>query len=54
MFFGLGGGELILVAVLALIFIGPERLPGLAKSAGKIVRQVRDAVDDIKKDFHND
>ena len=33
--FGLGGGELLLVAFIALIFIGPKKLPELAKGLGK-------------------
>jgi TatA/E family protein of Tat protein translocase len=35
--------ELILVLVLALIFFGPEKLPELAASAGKFVRELREA-----------
>ena len=46
--FGLGSGELLIVLALALIFIGPEKLPSLATKLGKIVRQIRQAVDEIK------
>lgn len=51
--FGLGAGELILVLVLALIFIGPEKLPEMATKLGKFVRQIRHALDDIKDDFRD-
>ena len=51
--FGLGTGELIVVLALALIFIGPEKLPGLATSLGKLARQLRQAVDEVKKDLKN-
>ena len=49
--FGLGTGELLVVALLALIFIGPERLPDLATRLGKVVRQVRHAINEMKEDF---
>ena len=37
--------ELIVVLVLALIFFGPEKLPEVAASAGKFVRELRQAFD---------
>lgn len=49
--FGLGTGELLIVLALALIFIGPEKLPEIATKLGKFVRQVRNAVDDIKSEM---
>lgn len=52
--FGLGTGELLVVLALALIFVGPERLPDLATKLGKVVRQFRRAVDDIKDDLKHD
>jgi Tat protein translocase TatB subunit len=52
--FGLGGGEIVVVLILALIFLGPKRLPEIATRLGKFVRQVQRAVDDIKDDLKND
>ncbi|QQR79872.1 MAG: twin-arginine translocase TatA/TatE family subunit [Deltaproteobacteria bacterium] len=49
--FGLGSGELLVVAIIALIFIGPEKLPGFATTIGKFVRQLKNAVDEIKTDL---
>ena len=49
--FGLGSGELIVVLILAVIFIGPERLPGVAHAIGKFVRQIQRSVEDIKEDI---
>ncbi len=49
--FGLGTTELLVVLALALIFLGPEKLPGLANKLGRFVRQARRALDDIKSDF---
>lgn len=41
MFFDIGGGELIGLAVLALILVGPERLPKLASEAAALVRRIQ-------------
>jgi sec-independent protein translocase protein TatB len=40
-FFGLGIFELVVVGVLALIFIGPEKLPGVIKDVMGFYRQIR-------------
>ena len=49
--FGLGSAELLVVVALALIFIGPEKLPQIATKFGKAVRKIRDAVNEIKADL---
>lgn len=41
MFFDVGAGELIGLAILALILVGPDRLPNLAIEAAKIIRKVK-------------
>jgi sec-independent protein translocase protein TatB len=46
--FGISGFELVIVLLLALILLGPERLPDAAKTFGKAMRQVRQATDDLK------
>jgi sec-independent protein translocase protein TatB len=40
-FFGVGLPEVIVILVLALIVLGPERLPEFAAQLGRLVRQVR-------------
>ena len=45
--FGLGATEVIVILVLALIFIGPKKLPELAKGLGKGLREFQKAKDDI-------
>tara|TARA_R110002072_G_scaffold64203_5_gene159739 strand:+ start:76564 stop:76857 length:294 start_codon:yes stop_codon:yes gene_type:complete len=45
--FGLGAGELFIILVFALIFIGPKKLPELAKSLGKGIREFQRAKDDL-------
>ncbi len=41
--FGLGFGELVLIFLIALVFIGPKKLPELAKGLGKGIRDFQNA-----------
>lgn len=41
--FGLGGWEIAVLGLAALIFFGPQKLPQLMRQAGKIMREVRKA-----------
>jgi sec-independent protein translocase protein TatB len=46
--FGLGFGEIVIIAIVALLVLGPDRLPDAAKTIGKTLRDLRKATDDIK------
>jgi Tat protein translocase TatB subunit len=46
--FGIGMPELIVIFVIALIFIGPKKLPDLARALGKGMAEFRKATSDIK------
>lgn len=41
MFFDMGAGELLGLAILAMILVGPERLPKVAVEAAKILKKLR-------------
>lgn len=40
--FNIGPFELVVLAIVALIVLGPERLPGLARDAARLLRNLRD------------
>ena len=39
--FGIGFGELVVIAFLAVLVFGPDKLPELARQAGRIARELR-------------
>jgi sec-independent protein translocase protein TatB len=47
--FGIGFGEMLIIAVVLLIAVGPKQLPGLMKTVGKGMRDVRRAADDLRR-----
>lgn len=44
--------EMLVIAVIALIFIGPDQLPEVARTLGRFLNDVRRSTDDLKRDFH--
>lgn len=46
--FGLSFGEILIIAVIALLLLGPDRLPEAAKTFGKGLREIRRATEDLK------
>ena len=48
--FGIGFNELLLIAVLALVVLGPERLPGVARIVGAMARRARSVWADVQAD----
>ena len=52
--FGLGFGEILIILVLALILLGPTRLPDAAKQLGKTLREFKKATDDLKGQFEDE
>ncbi len=49
--FGIGFQELIIIAVIALLIVGPKKLPDLAKTLGKGFSEFRKATDGITDDI---
>ena len=50
--FGIGIPELIIILVIALIVVGPKKLPDIAKAIGRGLSEFRKASDEVK-DFVN-
>ncbi len=49
--FGLGVWEIAVILVVALLVLGPEKLPDAAKTLGKALRDFRNAGDSIKREM---
>ena len=49
--FGIGLPEMILIMALALIVVGPDKLPDLARSVAKGVLELKKTVAALKEDF---
>lgn len=53
MFGGVGGSEVLLVVLLVLVLFGSKRMPELARGLGKIMREIRKATNQIKREIEN-
>jgi len=51
--FGIGTGELLLLLVVALIVLGPERMPKLARDLGRAMAEFRKTSDELRSEFLN-
>ncbi len=47
----IGPAEVLVIALIALIVVGPEQLPGVLRKIGKGAGQLRSMADGLKKDF---
>ena len=52
--FGIGMPELLLILAIALIVIGPKKLPDLAKSLGRTLREFKKATNEFKETIQID
>lgn len=51
MFGGIGGSEVLLVAVLVLVLFGSKRMPEFARGMGKALRELRKAAAQIRQEI---
>jgi TatA/E family protein of Tat protein translocase len=54
MFGSLGGPELLVIFVIALIVFGPRKLPEIGKSLGKMIAEFRKASNDLKRTIEDE
>ena len=52
--FDVGFSELIVIAIVALVVIGPERLPKVARTAGLLLGRLQRYVNDVKADINRE
>jgi len=48
---GIGMQEIIIILIVALIVIGPKKLPDLARALGRAMAEFRRAADDLKENL---
>lgn len=51
--FGIGLPELLVILVIALIVLGPEKMPQLARDVGRTVGDLRRTSDELREEFLN-
>jgi sec-independent protein translocase protein TatA len=49
--FGIGGGELIFIIMIALMLFGADKIPDIARTLGKAMAQLKNATNDIKSEI---
>ncbi len=49
--FGIGGGEIVFIILIALMLFGSENIPNIARTLGKGIAQIKNATDDIKSEI---
>ena len=52
--FGVGLPEMVVIAVVAILIFGPDRLPEFARQAGRMVRQVRQFAQSARDDIRSE
>lgn len=52
LFFDLGSGEIMLIVLAIFLIFGPDKIPGLARSMGKFINEIKHATEDIKKEIN--
>ena len=50
--FDIGFSELVVIGLVALVVIGPERLPRVARTVGHLLGRLQRYVSDVKADIH--
>jgi len=52
--FDMGFTEMMLIGIVALVVIGPERLPGVARTAGKYFSRLRNFMTNVRADVESE
>jgi sec-independent protein translocase protein TatA len=46
-FFGMGGGEILFILIIALLIFGPKKIVDISKTLGKIMHDLKKATSDL-------
>ena len=52
--FGMGIGEILLIAIIAIIFLGPEKLPEAMVKGAKFFKSFKNSINDVKSSFEQE
>ena len=52
--FGVGPGELIVIILVALVVLGPEKLPAAARVLGRLTNELRNLSTEFQRTLHED
>lgn len=52
--FDVGFSELVVIGIVALVVLGPQRLPEVARTAGRWMGRLRRLADEVKNDFERE
>lgn len=47
--FGLGGTEIAIILIFGFLIFGPDKLPGIARTVGRVIRQFRNAQAEVNR-----
>ncbi len=54
LFFDFGSGEILLILLVVFLVFGPDKIPELARSLGKVINDVKRASEDIKTEINKE
>jgi len=52
--FGMGIGEILVIAIIAIIFLGPEKLPDAMVKGAKFFKSFKNSINDVKSSFEQE
>ncbi|WP_333805343.1 Sec-independent protein translocase protein TatB [Sulfurospirillum sp.] len=52
--FGMGIGEILVIAIIAIIFLGPEKLPEAMVKGAKFFKSFKNSINDVKSSFEQE
>lgn len=51
LFLDISGGELLVIMIFILLFFGSKGIPGIARTMGRTMRQIRDASAEVQREI---